>query len=188
MSIKKETVFFVIVVLSAIFVTFKSYKPNPKLSIEAVVSKQKEALHSIYQERANSKVKTIQTNTIEFPSGRALTHALYGEIGFKTNFFMDLKADFDTFEEQTFFFDIYSDDGFVLFIDDKKICDFQGDRAYQKTGCSTKLKSGTHSMKLSYFQGGGPLGLTMFYYTHQGKKWRVFGEDSEQLVTISLPQ
>jgi len=188
MSIKKEYILLILVTLSAIFVTFKTYRPTPKLTTKAVVTSQNSALHSIYQQRSLKSSKTLYIDTIAFASGKVLSHPLYGNTRFTNNFFIDASSEFEVTSNQRFYFDIFSDDGFLLKIDGKKVCEFIGDRAYKKSSCSIDLYAGKHFLSLSYFQGGGPLGLTVFYRAHQDSKWRTYGEDSEYLVTKALFQ
>jgi len=185
-SIKKEYMLLTLVMFSAIFVVFKTYKHTPKLTIKAVVSSQNGALHSVYQERSVKESKIFYIDTLAFASGRVLSHSLYGKTSFSNNFFIDASSEFETTNKQKFYFDVYSDDGFVLKIDDKKVCEFVGDRAYKKSSCSVDLSKSKHNLNLSYFQGGGPLGLTLFYRAHQDKKWRTYGDDSDYLITKPL--
>ena len=186
MNTKKEYIFLIVVLLSAVFVLFKTYNPTPKLTIKAIVTSQNDALHSIYQQRSVRKSKTLYIDTLAFASGRTLSHSIYGQTAFKNNFFIDATASFTTTKKQRYYFDVFSDDGFLLKIDDKKVCEFEGDRAYKKSRCHADLYPGEHNLKLSYFQGGGPLGLTLFFSSHYDKKWRTFGKNSEYLTVKEI--
>jgi hypothetical protein len=69
-----------------------------------------------------------------------------------------------------------SDDGFVLYIDNKKVAEFIGDRPIAKNEVTLFLKKGKHTFKLSYFQGGGNLGIKAFYKI--GNEIHLVGENS----------
>lgn len=182
MSIKKEYVFLAIVLLSAVFVAFKTYRPDVKLSIKAMVLAQDKSVKSIYQSRSTKSTKTLYLDTLAFPSGNELSHALYGKLNFKNNFFIDVSSDMMINKDGKYYFDVYSDDGFVLNIDDNRVCEFIKDRAYKKTSCATRLNRGKHSINLSYFQGVGSLGLTVFYSSPGDLKWHTLGEDSDNIT------
>jgi hypothetical protein len=55
----------------------------------------------------------------------------------------------------TVVFTIGSDDGSVLYVDDKKVADVWGDHPYAKASGSVALDAGKHTLRLDYFQGGG---------------------------------
>jgi hypothetical protein len=55
----------------------------------------------------------------------------------------------------TVVFTIGSDDGSVLYVDDKKVADVWGDHPYTRGNGSVALDAGKHTLRLDYFQGGG---------------------------------
>ena len=137
----------------------------------------KRLINTIYDAKAITKTKRIKVPSVDFPQSSALYHKDMGALGFGSNFFMNLTSTMNVKEGGHYRFIITSDDGFVLKIDNKKVCEFMRNRAFEPSVCSVNLKEGSHIFNLSYFQGGGPLGLKA-EYVNRGKHFLV-GESSK---------
>lgn len=115
---------------------------------------------------------------LNFPEGRMLENAQYGKLGFSQNFFIDALTAIRVETAGKYQFDVRTDDGFRLEIDGKPVCDHVGNRPMQTTHCTHTLNAGTHRFALEYFQGGGPLGLQVYYRRADASKRHFIGENT----------
>lgn len=140
---------------------------------------QKGGIHHIDVPRKPKETRTLKLQEINFQEGRMLENSQYGKLGYSTDFFLDITTKMKVAETGNYRFAVRSDDGFRLTIDGKVECEHPGDRPLSTTSCNVRLEKGTHAYALSYFQGGGPMGLQASYGL-QGEKQRYFiGEDSD---------
>ena len=173
---KPEGKLLLILVLVAIFMGYKTVRLPKKSSVNVTILQNKRPIATVYDAKMVSKTKQIEVPTIDFTQGGVLHHNSMGPLDFKHNFFMNLDTKMDVKEGGYYRFIVTSDDGFVLKIDNKKVCEFSKNRAFEPTVCSSHLNKGEHIFKLSYFQGGGPLGLKVEYL--KGSKRYLVGESS----------
>ncbi len=94
---------------------------------------------------------------------------------------MILKAKMYLKKAQDIEFIVFSDDGFRLKIDGKKLIEFTKDRPYKGNKKSIKLQKGLHYITLKYFQGYGDLGLGAWYKDENGNK-KPIGYDSRYVT------
>lgn len=177
----KSHIFLYGVILIAVFVLNKTISLPYNGVIKIQISKQTGAIVMLDSPRNISNRQHISVDTLYFPNTRVLTQKRYGSLGFSENFFIDAVTDMHVLQSQEYHFNVLSDDGFRLKIDDKVICEHPENRPYGKTACVVKLSPGMHQFDLSYFQGGGPLGLHVTYGV-QGSKMHDVGKNSEFIV------
>jgi len=177
----KSHIFLYSVVLIAVFVLSKTISLPYDGVIKIQISKQKGSIVTIDTPRNISNNQRISVDRLYFPQSRLLTQKRYGNLGFSENFFIDAVTDMKVLQSQEYHFNVLSDDGFRLKIDNKVICEHPENRPFSKTACSVKLTPGMHPFDLSYFQGGGPLGLHVTYGV-QGHKMHDVGKNSEFIV------
>jgi hypothetical protein len=70
-------------------------------------------------------------------------------------------------------FQMFSDDGAELYIDDQSIIGFDGDQQWKNVARSVELTAGMHTLHVPYFQGWGNVGLILLVQP-PGEAWRVF--------------
>ncbi|MEA3352686.1 MAG: hypothetical protein U9Q33_02570 [Campylobacterota bacterium] len=149
--------------------------------IEFTVYQNKKTVKNIDQQRLVSSTNKFYVNTINFTENKtSLEHKELGNIGYNSNFFIDFKTKMILKESKQVVFYIYSDDGFNLLIDQKKILSYKTHRAIDLDKVELDLLKGEHSFKIEYYQGGGHLGIKGFYEI-EGKKY-IIGKDSEFVV------
>jgi hypothetical protein len=177
----KSYIFLYLVVFVALFVLYKSVSLPYYGNIEVTISKQKGSIATVDTARNITNKQVINVKRIIFENSRALKHKHFGYLGFSENFFVDAVVDMDVLKSAKYRFEVQSDDGFRLKIDDKTVCAHPENRPFQKTECEVELKKGLHPFHLEYFQGGGPLGLHV-RYALKGEKLQDFGVDSKYIV------
>jgi hypothetical protein len=119
-------------------------------------------------------------DVIAFKRLHELVHEHFGRFGIKENFYLDFDTVMNVKRDANFVFEVFSDDGFRILVDDREICIFNGPRSMDNsTTGSVMLSPGLHRLRLEYYQGGGELGLKA-YYSVQGMsgKWLI-GQSSE---------
>ena len=180
---RAEWIFVGIVVLIGVSILAKTIRLSwYDGNVMVAIVKQKGGIPQLDIPRHVESTKMIPVRTIDFVQGRMLENSQYGKLGYTTNFFLDIKTDMHVKKPARYRFDIWSDDGFRLKIDGKTVCEHPGDRPYERTSCSTSLSKGPHRFALSYFQGGGPMGLKATYGEASQKKRYLVGEDSESIA------
>lgn len=171
-----------IVIAIGLFILSKSF--DFRLSdgeIALTITKQHGGISTIDTRRNESGRQEMWIQTLAFPEGRILTHPQYGSLGFSTNFFLDAKVRMQVKKPVDVTFLVRSDDGFRLKVDNAVICEHPKDRPMKTTTCRIHLEPGIHPLDLSYFQGGGPMGLEAKYMP-KGEKPRFIGDDSDVIV------
>ena len=180
---KTEWFFVGIVVLIGAAILAKTVRFNwYDGNVNVTIVKQKGGIAHLDTRRRAESVKTIPVRTIDFRQGRILANDQYGKLGYSTNFFLDIHSDFRVEKPARYRFDIWSDDGFRLKIDGKTLCEHPGDRPYSRTSCTVPLSKGKHRFELSYFQGGGPMGLKATYGEVSAKRRYLVGENSDLMT------
>ena len=175
---KKETIFLYIVLFIGLLIGYKTIKLPYKGVIDVEILQNTEGIADLDQKRKISGSHHITTDTIAFKRSRVLEHKRYGNLGYRSNFYIEFDVDMDVKRDGLYHFYIASDDGFRLFIDKKNVCEHPGDRPYTTTTCPIELTKGAHNLHLSYFQGGGPLGIAADY-AYGGTKRYLVGKNSK---------
>jgi len=124
----------------------------------------------------------MRMQRVDFARGRMLENVQYGVLGYSTNFFIDAEVAMEVKHAGTYRFTVESDDGFRLKIDGRVVCEHPGDRPFQKSRCPLVLHKGTHHLELSYFQGGGPMGLKVTYGLMSASKRYALGQNSQEII------
>ncbi len=141
------------------------------------IYQQKNQIFNLDTPRQIIKQQQYFFDKIYFPQGNELFHENVGHMYYKENFFINLNTLMKVSASANFLFRIRSDDGFRLKIDNKLICESISEKAISTIDCRTKLSKGDHVIALSYFQGYGSLGLTLWYQAEAGKQY-IVGENS----------
>ena len=179
---KREWAFLLFVAFLGIFLLVKTVRLSfDEGQIRLTISQQNGAIASIETARNVSSKKVLMLQTIDFPETRILQNKQYGKLGYSQNFFLDAEVDMVVKSAGKYRFTVRSDDGFRLLIDAKSVCQHPGDRPMQGTECVVPLSNGNHRFSLSYFQGGGPMGLQVTYQKIGEKASYFVGENSDDL-------
>ncbi len=177
----KSHIFLYIVASVAIFVLYKTVSFPYNGIIKVNISKQKGSIATLDTPRKIANSQQISVDRLFFPQSRMLSHKRLGNLGFSQNFFIDAVVDMDVLEAGEYQLSVFSDDGFRIKVDEKTVCEHPQNRPYQKTQCTLHLTKAKHHFELSYFQGGGPLGLHV-RYGRKGEKLYDIGKDSKYVL------
>ena len=140
-------------------VVYKIYSTRINTPIKVLIFQQNYHIKNINNLLRNKTYKKIYVDKLYFPLSKILIHPLYGNLNYRQNFFMYIYTNFYLKKDANISFNIASDDGFNLFIDNKKICGFDNERSFSLTKCNISLKKGKHKLFIKYFQGVGRLGF-----------------------------
>jgi hypothetical protein len=167
----------VVCVVIAIRITPVSVDPVIKL----IISKNSVNITHIDQARNIESTKEVWVDIINLAEKNRFQHPKLGEIGYASEFFVDIDAPFTIKQAGNYQFMIASDDGFKLSIDGKQLCSFPGSRGIATQTCNVTLTEGTHNFQLSYYQGYGHAGLKAQYTKVSSNKTYWVGENSAAL-------
>ncbi len=123
--------------------------------------------------------KHYDIDLIDFKNSSEFTHKSLGKLNFKSNFFTEIKGDFEVKKAGQYDLWLESDDGFRLFIDQIKVAEFTGGRAMKGDKYSLFLEEGSHSISLKHYQGFGNVGLRLRYRAADQKDFLLFGSTSQ---------
>jgi hypothetical protein len=181
-KINSEWYFLSFVIFIAIFLIFKNitFPTNGVLSV--VISQNKNGISKLDIKREITTRKKISLNSVDFETGRMLEHHEIGKLGNTKNFFMDIKTEMTVKTTGKYILSIASDDGFRMKIDKKTVCEHPGNRPMKTTTCRVVFQKGTHLLQLSYFQGGGPMGLKAYYQKADSDKKIFIGKNSSDII------
>ncbi|RLA72629.1 MAG: hypothetical protein DRG24_02385 [Epsilonproteobacteria bacterium] len=183
MEQKKEWVFLGIVIMIGVFILTKTIRfQGGDGNIKVIVTQQKGSISNIDTPRKVASKKTFHVTTVNFPQTRMLKHKDLGETGYSSNFFIDASVKMEVKSEGAYEFIVSSDDGFRLKIDNKVMCEHPGNRPMAANSCQVHLSKKSHLFELSYWQGGGPLGLIVKYKKMDTSQLRYVGEDSKEIT------
>lgn len=149
--------------------------------IKLVISKNKVSIKDLQQQRNIETTKDVMVDILNIGEQNRFKHPKLGEIGFGSDFFVDIDAPFTVTQGGKYQFIIASDDGFNLLIDDKSICQFRGSRPMSSQTCNINLTKGLHRFKLFYYQGYGNAGLRVQHTKVGSHKTYWVGADSESI-------
>ena len=164
------------VIVLYVIVIYKIYSTQINTPIKVLIFQQNYNIKNINNPLKNKFYKKIYIDKLYFPLSKILTNPLYSNLNFKQNFFMYIYTNFYLKKDANISFNIISDDGFNLYIDNNKICGFDNERSFSSTKCNISLKKGKHKLFIKYFQGIGHLGI-VGKYKYQ-KKFYYIGENS----------
>ena len=86
----------------------------------------------------------------------------------KQNFGLSFEGYIRISSDGIYTFNLHSDDGSILWMDDKVLIDYDGTHGDQPKSQTVALKKGLHKIKLLYFQASGGIGLKLTYNTNGG--------------------
>lgn len=93
-------------------------------------------------------------------------------------FAIDYKGRFWVETPGRYRFELLSDDGAKLYLNDKLVIDNDGLHSPMATEGSAELTRGVHNIRVSYFQGpGDTVALVLKVASPEGEDWRVFDMD-----------
>ena len=181
----KEGKLLILLAFVALFIASKVVKLPVKSEIAIEVLQNKNAISGLDSKKNISNTKRFNVPTINFQESRELIHPQLGSLGFKTNFFINATTYATVHKKGKYTFYIASDDGFRFSIDNHIVCEYPGNRAFKTNTCSFDLDKQTYLFNLSYYQGGGPMGLRAQYKLHS--KRMLIGHDSK-FITFKAKQ
>lgn len=182
-SRKKEVYFLLFVLLVGIFLLVKTVRFSwNDGAVTMKITQNRGAIATLDTPRKPLSTQKMNVKKIYFPQGRMLETPQYGKLGFSNNFFLDFRTYAQIKKKGIYLFDIRSDDGFRLKINGKTICAHPSNRPMRSTVCKVKLEPGRVGIALSYFQGGGPLGLEARVQGPGDKRSRFIGENTGNIV------
>jgi len=167
------------VLLIAFLIALKVVKLPVSSEVTIEIMQNKTSIGNLDSKKVITHKKRLKVPTIEFLQSRTLHHKVLGKLGFSSNFFINATTTANVLKEGDYRFTITSDDGFRFSIDDTVVCEFVGNRGYESNSCGYHMDKGDHIFKLSYYQGGGPMGLKASY--RLGSKNILIGKDSKYI-------
>ena len=161
------------------FVLYKTIRIEPKKNFICKIQVNKKNIKTINDLRISKHTKTEYIDTVNFPSSKHLSHSKHGPIGYNHNFFMDITGKFHVLESGEYEFRIKTDDGYMFFINDKKVSEFIKDRPADNFDSITlRLNKGIQEFFITYFQGRGNAALEVMYKSKDEKRFTHLGKDS----------
>ena len=150
---------------------------TPVFTLE--ISKNGSAITGLHQQRRITASKRVAVDVLDLANKHRLRHPTLGNIGYDEHFFIDLDTTFTVKVAGDYRFAVASDDGFAIEIDGAELCSFTGGRALTTQSCGVALDAGEHTFRLTYYQGGGPAGLSLKYARQDERSTYWFGEESK---------
>lgn len=182
----KNTLVSAILLLAFIAIIARFLPPFVKPVLQLTLSKNSEHITRIDQPRKISDTQTLWVDKLNLHHNHSFAHPKLGPLGWSENFFVDLDSTFTVETPGRYRFVVGSDDGFVLKVNGKELCQFQRDRPYQRQTCFINLNKGEHQLHLSYFQAYSQAGLTLeFAPAGGGKSLKYWGERIKGVRYIS---
>ena len=178
--IDKGHVFVGLMLISSLVIFFSIRPISLTPNVKATLVKQNGSITTIDTPRNPSSTKVFYFDNINFENSTSLIHKSMGPLGYSNDFFIDFEAKMDVLEEKTYTFEVSSDDGFRLWIDDQQLAEWLGDRPVSSTPATVHLTRGRHNFRMSYFQGYGNLGLKVTYSGQAGSNF-LLGESSAMI-------
>lgn len=93
---------------------------------------------------------------------------------FKDNFALTATGYIYLEKDDNILFQLSSDDGSRMWIDDRKIIDNDGNHGMEPKESEVALRAGYHALRIQYYQGGGGRGITL--------KWARFGKPGMEAI------
>jgi hypothetical protein len=174
----KDTVMTALLCVLAVLILRVMMPVRVDANLEMRVSKNNVPIRHLHQSRDIGMSKVVSLDKLDLARENRFYHPKLGDVGYGQNFFADVQARFRITEPGTYVFVVASDDGFELRINGNEICSYVLDRALTTQRCPIRLEPGAHEFQLSYFQAGGPAGLTVQYGRAGESTLYWFGKDS----------
>lgn len=158
--------------------------PSVEAVLPLVIERNAVSIEHLDQSRAAVQRSTVWLDRLDLAHSGQLRHPVLGRIGPAEQFFVDLRVRLRVPEARVIHFEVESDDGFALELNDRRICAFTAHRGLSTQRCRVLLEAGEHPLFLSYFQAGGPAGLRVRHAANENGPWRLLGEDSDWLQVV----
>lgn len=180
--LNKNTFLSVTLALIAVSIVLRIMPVSVDPVLKLVISKNKVSINNISQARNIDRSKEVMVDVLNIAEQNRFKHPALGELGYGDDFFVDVEAPFTVKQAGNFQFIVGSDDGFILTINGKQLCNYPGSRPLGNQTCrNINLTEGQHTFKLSYYQGYGHAGLQVQYKkAGPGKPYWV-GENSDAI-------
>lgn len=167
---------------AALLLNARAPQVNPVLKLE--FQRNAVPIRDLDQSRTVTVASTLWLDVLDLSHNGKLAHPVLGDLGWGEHYFIDLKARIRVSTTARYRFEVSSDDGFALAVDDRRICAFTRDRALATQQCGALLTAGEHLLTLRYFQGVGPAALRVRYAVEGEDDLRWLGQDSAALVFL----
>ena len=181
LTFNKNIAFSIVLVVVVGAILNKVIPPQVDAVFPVVISKNRVSIVDIHQQRDIEMTKTVMIDKIDLADKSRFRHAKLGEIGYSGDFFADIDAPFTVKIAGEYIFYVGSDDGFILSVDNKQLCEWTHDRPLTTNACKVRLTEGSHQFKLNYFQGYGNAGLTMSYSNANDTRQYMAGDNSKYI-------
>lgn len=145
------------------------------------LSKNRSTIVDVHQARDIEVSQTVSIDRIDLADKSRFRHPKLGDLGYGNDFWADINAEFMVKKAGSYSFYVGSDDGFILSIDGRQLCEWTHDRPLTTDACTINLTEGNHKFSLVYFQGYGNAGLTMQYAFNSDGTMYFAGDNSKYL-------
>lgn len=179
-----DTVLSVLLAATALLLWLLMRSPNVDHVLPLVIERNAVPIDHLDQVRVAVQRSTVWVDRLDLAQGGQLRHARLGRIGPSEQFFLDLRLQLRAPEARVIHFEIESDDGFALELNERRICAFTAHRGLSTQRCRVLLEAGEHALHLSYFQAGGPAGLRVRHALGEEGPWVFLGEDNHWLQVV----
>ncbi len=178
LNLDKNTLFSILLILVAAAIVYRLIPVRVDPVLTLVISKNQSGITNISQTRDISTTKQVKVDILNFAEKSRFMHPKLGDVGYGTDFFVDVNAPFTVKETGNYVFYVASDDGFILNISGKEICRYPSARGLASQLCNIHLTEGQHEFQLNYYQGYGHAGLKVEYGKAGNSKRYWVGESS----------
>lgn len=128
--------------------------------------------------RSLDPVGSIYTTALVVPDQNfAVTTGIPGVTGRTDDFGIDYHADFWVKDPGVYRFQLMSDDGALLIVDDKTVIDLDGLHTARSAVGQISLDSGRHSIHVPYYQGAPSAVTLLLWVKPPGSDWKLFDLD-----------
>lgn len=157
----------VVLVFHADFLFYKKFTKLKMLEpkFDVVIEESNEPLYQLSRPYTVKRSKHIAVDTLNFTQSLDLIHGTIGKLGFEDDFAMKLTTEFDVLETSVYMFNIYSDDGFAVTLNEQPLIGFENWKKIREEPFRVfkELKAGHYVMKIRFFEAGVYSALIGFY-------------------------
>lgn len=162
-SLNKNTLLSLLLTLVTLVIIIRIIPVSVDPVLKLVISKNSVSINNINQVRSIEMTKEVMVDRLNLAEQNRFKHPKLGELGYSTDFFVDLDASFTVKQAGNYQFIVASDDGFKLSVDGRQICHYPGSRPISTQTCDIHLSEGVHQLQLNHFQGFGNAGIQVQY-------------------------
>ncbi len=177
-TLDKNTLFSLLLILVTALIINRLIPPSVEPILTLTISKNRVNITHINQARDISASKEVKVDVLNLAEKSRFMHPTLGEIGYGDEFFVDINSVMQVKQPGRYQFFVGSDDGFILTINGREICRFNGSRALATQTCNANLNEGANQFQLNYYQGYGNAGLKVEYRKADSSKRYWVGENS----------